>query len=189
MLKKVSLFVAFSIVFPLLLPHVAIAQDAAETLHEPVKATCYVKAYCISVNQMNYTCNPGLSDWISHPSGCSEAKAAAIAEAERNIPPGCRKVRTVVYCNPMQVCDCCQQTTVAATSGACQYEVTYKIRCCNDQVVEYRFADPSFRVAKFIAKDGACFLASQACDTGIRCSWYTVRRIPACQPCVPACRN
>ncbi len=201
MLKKASLFAAFSIVLPFLLPHGAVAQEAAqevvqqaaegptETLLEPVKAECFVRAYVIST-KMGYTCPPGVSGWKSHPQGCQAAIDAALAEARGNIPAGCTEERYVLSCVPIQVCgDCCSQmaTAAAISPSACQYEVTYKIRCCNNQVIESSFTDPSCSVAKLVAKDAACFLASRACDSRIRCCWYTIRRVPACTACLTPC--
>jgi hypothetical protein len=134
-----------------------------------------------------YTCYAP-SGLVSHPD-CETAKEMAyqraVAEATRQ---GCSiEGYQYVYCSPPS---CCQTTSVMSTAvptvtsevtSCCQYQVTYKICCCDGTLINEPVVSHDLEFAKYAAKYVACTLANERC-CGIRWCRWSICRVPVGTP-------
>ena len=154
----------------------------------PLTPSMYrVSATVVGMSPYGGTCAASSDDHFH--TDCEIAKANAIQQARDRFAVQCSghsEVAVKAYCEPSSG-SCCESTmTYQAVPGdplaekqvPCQYEVTYKLYCCNRCVVPYTAVHPNRHVAKHLAKAGAYFYARPICDGRYRKGCWTTRCVP-----------
>ncbi len=158
----------------------AVVEVAAPTVTEvPVsfEVTCYAKVFGIN-NATGYYCYASGSA-TGNSADCEGVRAAAVQNAmDAAEAAGCTVQGTpYVYCNPQ--CPVGTIETRREPSTGCAYKVTYKICCCDGQLIDVPYCSEDLGLAKYAAKIIAC---SHASESGCRIRWcrWQICRVAHC---------